>query len=162
MISRRTGLKLLLAAGALPLAACGGDDGARTSVFAPRGTVLDAAEAGGARRFVAALDEAGLTATLSGAGPYTLFAPTDRAFAAADVPSDPAALAKLLSYHVVPGDFTSDFLSGVDINYTTLAGTSLNVDGKGALTVNGANVVALDLKAGNGVVHTIDRVLQPR
>lgn len=161
MITRREGLKLLLVASALPLAACaGGTAGGGRAV--PGGTVVEVARANGARSFAHALESAGLATTLAGPGPYTLFAPTDRAMSAARLPSDAAALGKLLSYHVVPGDFTGAFLSGMDINYTTLAGTSLNVDGTGAgLVVGGASVVAADLPASNGVVYTIDRVLRP-
>ena len=58
--------------------------------------------------------------------------------------------------------FTTDFLAGVDVNYTTLAGSSLNVDGTAGLTVNGAAIVSPDLGADNGVVNIIDRVLLPR
>lgn len=160
MPTRRDGLKLLLAASVLPLAACagGGTGGSSAS-----GTVLDAARANGAGRFVRALGQAGLADRLAGPGPYTIFAPSDRAMSAASLPADPAALAKLLSYHIVPGDFTAAFLTGVDINYTTLAGSSLNVDGTGGrLLVNGAGVISADHSAGNGVVHVIDTVLKPR
>ena len=63
---------------------------------------------------------------------------------------------------MVPGAFTAAFLEGMDVNYTTAAGSSLNVDGTGgALRVNGANVISADLETGNGVVHVIDRVLDP-
>lgn len=160
MPTRRDGLKLLLAASVLPLAACAGGP---AGPGAARGSVLDVARASGARSFVAALGQAGLADRLAGPGPYTLFAPTDRAMAAARLPADPAALAKILAYHVVPGDFTAAFLSGVDINYTTLAGSSLNVDGTGAgLLVNGVPVTAADHAAANGVVHLIGGVLKPR
>jgi uncharacterized surface protein with fasciclin (FAS1) repeats len=161
MPTRRDGLKLILVASALPLAACGG--GTAGSSARASGSVVDVARANGARSFARALNAAGLSATLGGAGPFTLFAPSDRAMSSASLPADPAGLAKLLSYHVVPGDFTGDFLSGVDVNYTTLAGTSLNVDGTGTgLLVNGAGVIKADLAAENGVVHVIDRVLEPR
>lgn len=160
MPTRRDGLKLLLAATALPLAACAG--GAPSGSGAS-GSVLDVARGNGARSFVRALEQAGLADRLAGPGPYTLFAPTDRALSAAKLPADPAALAKVLSYHVVPGDFTAAFLSGVDVNYTTLAGSSLNVDGTGTgLLVNGVPVTTADLLAANGVVHLIGGVLKPR
>lgn len=160
MPTRRDGLKLLLALSALPLAACAGGSGGGS---AASGSVLDVARAHGARSFARALAEAGLAAKLADSGPYTLFAPTDRAIAAAGLPADPAALSKLLAYHVVPGDFTAAFLSGVDVNYTTLAGTSVNVDGTGTgLVVNGVPVTTADLGAANGVVHLIGGVLKPR
>lgn len=161
MFTRRDGLKLLLVASALPLAACGGttpSGGGR-----PSGSVLEVARASGARKFARAVEQTSLAARLADAGPYTIFAPSDRAMSSASLPADPAALLKLLSYHVVAGDFTGDFLRGVDINYTTLAGSSLNVDGTGTgLLVNGAGVVSADNVASNGVVHVIDQVLKPR
>ena len=72
------------------------------------------------------------------------------------------ALRQVMAYHVVPGMFTSDFLTGVDVNYTTLKGTSLNVDGTDGLRVDDATIVTPDLGASNGVVNIIDRVLTPR
>lgn len=160
MPTRRNGLKLLLAASILPLAACAGGSGGGT---AASGSVLDVARANGARSFARAVERAGLAGQLADGGTYTLFAPSDRALAGASVPSDPEALSEFVSYHIVPGDFTAAFLSGVDINYTTLAGTSINVDGTGAgLVVNGVPVTAPDLGASNGVVHVIGGVLKPR
>jgi uncharacterized surface protein with fasciclin (FAS1) repeats len=161
MIDRRDSLRLLLLATAgAGLAACGGGG-------VPGGSsgdsVLGVARANRLSRFVRAVETAGLASTLAGPGPYTVFAPSDRAVAAADMPRDPEALRELLAYHVVPGAFTTDFLVGVDVNYTTLAGTSLNVDGTGRpLLVNGTPVVTPDLLAENGVLHVIDRVLRPR
>jgi uncharacterized surface protein with fasciclin (FAS1) repeats len=68
-----------------------------------------------------------------------------------------------MAYHVVPGQLTTDFMEGVDVNHTTLLGTSLNVDGTGPeVRVNGAAVVRGNLIADNGVVFVIDRVLTPR
>lgn len=159
MITRRTGLKLLLAASVTPLAAC---EGPMSGGLGTSGSVLDAARSRGGGSFVRALDIAGLSGTLSGAGPYTIFAPADAAMSAAGLPSDRDALQEILAYHVVPGDFSGSFLEGVDVNYTTLSGASLNVDGTGGgLLVNGANVVSADNTARNGVVHVIDRVLRP-
>jgi uncharacterized surface protein with fasciclin (FAS1) repeats len=159
MPDRRASLRLiLLGGGAALLAGCAGGGGGQSS-----GTVIDVLRANRLDRFRRAIDAAGLTGTLQGAGPYTLFAPTNRAFAAADLPDDAETLKAVVSYHIVPGTFTSDFLAGVDVNYTTLRGTSLNVDGTGgALRVNGAAVVTPDLRASNGVVNVIDRVLIPR
>jgi uncharacterized surface protein with fasciclin (FAS1) repeats len=150
---------VLLAAGAPALAACGGGT---TGGAAPEGSVLGVARSNGLTRFAGAAEDAGLGEVLAGPGPYTVFAPSNRAFAAASLPRD-KALERLLAYHVVPGEFTADFLTGVDVNYTTAAGSSLNVDGTGdTLRVNGARVISPDLAAGNGVVHVIDRVLDPR
>jgi uncharacterized surface protein with fasciclin (FAS1) repeats len=159
MMHRRHSLRLLVLGGAGLLAACSGGG---TRVAAGGDTVLEVARSHRLNRFLQTVGKAGLTETLSGPGPFTVFAPTDRAFAAARLPGDPDALRAVIAYHVVPGTFTSDFLGGVDVNYTTLNGTSLNVDGTAGLQVNGANVVTADLVAGNGVVHVIDRVLAPR
>jgi uncharacterized surface protein with fasciclin (FAS1) repeats len=162
MLDRRASLRLiLLGASVAVLGGCsggGGGGGGQSS-----GTVLDVLRANRLGRFRRAIDAAGLTETLAGDGPYTLFAPTDRAFAAANLPQDTETLRAVVSYHIVPGMFTSDFLAGVDVNYTTLAGTSLNVDGTGGtLRVNGAAILTPDLGASNGVVNIIDRVLEPR
>jgi uncharacterized surface protein with fasciclin (FAS1) repeats len=165
MIDRRDSLRLLLLASAgLGLAACGGgDDGARSAAPGGGTTVLDVARANGLGRLVRGAPDAGLAETLAGPGPYTLFAPSHRALGEARLPRDAAALRELIAYHVVPGTFTTAFLAGVDLNYATLAGTSLNVDGTGSpLLVNGTPVVTPDLLAANGVVHVIDRVLAPR
>ena len=144
-------------AAALALAACAGDGTGGGD------TVLDVARANGLTAFLGAVRSAGLADTLAGDGPYTVFAPSNRALAAAGLPGDPEALRRFLAYHVVPGSFTTDFLGGVDVNYTTAAGSSLNVDGTGgALRVDRATVISPDLIAGNGVVHVIDRVLDPR
>ena len=118
--------------------------------------------ANGLTRFLRAIEAAGLAETLAGEGPYTVFAPTNRAVAAADLPEDAERLRAIVAYHIVPGMFTTDFLAGVDVNYTTLAGSSLNVDGTAGLTVNGAAILTPDLGADNGVVNIIDRVLVPR
>lgn len=160
-MNRRTALTLIAAGGTL--AACGQPVG--TGGAGPAGPgVLGVAGANGLDRFVRAANVAGLTDALSGPGPFTLFAPTDRAFAASDAGRlDAEALRRLVAYHVVPGQLPADFLEGVDVNHTTLLGSSLNVDGTGAaLRVNGAAVVRADLFASNGVVFAIDRVLTPR
>lgn len=152
----------LLGLAALALAGCGGGGGGHPAAPVGSGdSVLDVARANGLDRFVAAVDAAGLTATLSGPGPYTVFAPSDRAFGSRRF-GDAEAAKQLVAYHVVPGTFTSDFLDGSSLNYTTLAGKSLSVDGTGSgLKVNGVAVVTADLVADNGVVHVISQVLTP-
>jgi uncharacterized surface protein with fasciclin (FAS1) repeats len=160
---RRAFLSALGTGAALGLAGCGG--GARPTGAARSGPdVLGVARANGMARFARAAETADLGDALAGAGPFTLFAPTDRAFAASDagrLRGDP--LRRLVAYHVVPGQLTSDFLEGRDVNHTTLLGSGLNVDGSGGvLRVNGAAVTRADLMAANGVVFAIDRVLTPR
>lgn len=154
---------IALAAGAAVVAGCASGGGSRSGAGGGAG-VLDVARAAGLGRFVRAASAAELTDLLSGPGPFTLFAPTDRAFGASNAASlDPETTARLVAYHVVPGQLTSDFLDGRDVNHTTLLGSSLNVDGSGpTLRVNGAAVVQADLMARNGVVFVIDRVLTPR
>jgi uncharacterized surface protein with fasciclin (FAS1) repeats len=115
-----------------------------------------------------ALGAAGLVTTLQGKGPFTVFAPTDAAFAALPKgtvedllkPANKAKLTKILTYHVVPGSVLSTSLKSGDVK--SVEGTSLNVAvSAGKVTVSGANVVKADIKASNGVIHVIDKVLMP-
>ena len=115
-----------------------------------------------------ALGSAGLVTTLQGKGPYTVFAPTDAAFAALPKgtvedllkPANKAKLTKILTYHVVPGSVLSTSLKSGDVK--SVEGTSLKVAvSSGKVTVGGANVVKADIKASNGVIHVIDKVLMP-
>jgi uncharacterized surface protein with fasciclin (FAS1) repeats len=161
MIDRRASLRLLvLGAAGTGLAACGG--GGATGTGEAAGTVLGVLRANRLTRFLDLVERAGLAETLAGDGPFTVFAPTNRAVAAADLPDDTEALRQLVGFHVVPGMFTTDFLAGVDLRYTTLAGPSLAVDGTDGLAVGGAAILTPDLGADNGVVNVIDRVLVPR
>jgi uncharacterized surface protein with fasciclin (FAS1) repeats len=119
---------------------------------------------------VAAVKAADLVATLSGPGPFTVFAPTNAAFDAlpagtvADLlkPENKAKLAGILTFHVVAGAVkSSDLTDGMKAK--TVNGEELKFTVKeGKVTVNGANVTAADLTAGNGVVHVIDAVLLPK
>ena len=115
-----------------------------------------------------ALGSAGLVATLQGKGPFTVFAPTDAAFAALPKgtvedllkPANKAKLTKILTYHVVPGSVLSTSLKSGDVK--SVEGSSLKVAvSPGKVTVGGANVVKADMKASNGVIHEIDKVLMP-
>ena len=115
-----------------------------------------------------ALGAAGLVTTLQGKGPFTVFAPTDAAFAALPKgtvenllkPANKAKLTKILTYHVVPGSVLSTSLKSGDVK--SVEGSSLKVAvSPGKVTVGGANVVKADMKASNGVIHEIDKVLMP-
>ncbi|MEG4842699.1 fasciclin domain-containing protein [Microcoleus sp. B9-D4] len=115
-----------------------------------------------------ALGSAGLVTTLQGKGPFTVFAPTDAAFAALPEgtvenllkPENKALLTKILTYHVVPGSVVSTSLKSGDVK--SVEGSSLKVGvNAGKVTVSGANVVKADIKASNGVIHVIDKVLMP-
>lgn len=115
-----------------------------------------------------AVTAAGLVTTLQGKGPFTVFAPTDAAFAALPKgtvenllkPENKAKLTKILTYHVVPGSVLSTSLKSGDVK--SVEGSSLKMAvSPGKVTVSGANVVKADIKASNGVIHVIDKVLMP-
>lgn len=134
-----------------------------------RDVVDTAVEAGRFNTLVAAVQAAGLVETLKGEGPFTVFAPTDDAFAALPEgtlesllkPENQERLRSILLYHVVPGRVTSSEVVNLSSADTAL-GRSLSVEGKdGAVYVGGAKVVAADVEASNGVIHVIDRVLLP-
>ena len=118
---------------------------------------------------VAAVKAAGLVETLSGDGPFTVFAPTNEAFAALPEgtvenllkPENKDQLIAVLTYHVVSGDaYAKDLSNGQDI--TTVEGDDVKVKiNKKGVMINDAKVVAADVKATNGVVHVIDHVLLP-
>ena len=118
---------------------------------------------------VAAVTAAGLVETLKGDGPFTVFAPTNAAFAKLPAgtvesllePANRDTLVSILTYHVVPGAVTSDQLAGKRLNVTTVQGGTVHVDGRNGVKVNNATVTAADIMATNGVVHVIDTVLLP-
>lgn len=115
---------------------------------------------------VAAVEAAGLVDTLKGDGPFTVFAPTDEAFAALpegtvealldDIPT----LTAILTYHVVPGAVMSGDLSD-GMTAETVNGQSVTIGVSDGVTVDGANVVLADIEASNGVIHVIDAVILP-
>ena len=136
----------------------------------PKVDIVDTAVAAGSfNTLVAAVKAAGLVDTLKGEGPFTVFAPTDEAFA--DLPDGTVAslleeanldqLVALLTYHVVPGKIMAADLAGQTTEATTVNGKKLDVDGTNGVTVNGATVVTADVEASNGVIHVIDSVLLP-
>lgn len=118
---------------------------------------------------VAAVKAAGLVETLKGDGPFTVFAPTNAAFAALPAgtvesllkPENRDQLVAVLTYHVVPGAVTSDQLAGQRLNVATVNGASVHVDGRKGVRVNKARVTTADIAASNGVIHVIDAVLLP-
>ncbi|MEQ9436783.1 fasciclin domain-containing protein [Hyphomonas sp.] len=120
---------------------------------------------------VSAIGAADLTETLSGPGTYTLFAPTNEAFAAMDPalledlmkPENKDKLVTVLSYHVLPGKLSSSQLAGKSEAMGSLNNKDMLVDGTGtALMINTATVTIGDIEAANGVIHVIDQVLVPR
>ena len=139
-----------------------------SSAASAAGTIVDVASSNGSfKTLVAAVKAAGLADTLSGKGPFTVFAPTDAAFAklpAGTVDAllkDIPKLKAILTYHVVSGSvMAKDVKTGM---VPTVNGQSLDVkaDAKG-VTVNGAKVTAVDVAASNGVIHVIDTVVLPK
>lgn len=125
-----------------------------------------AVDAGTFTTLVAAVAAAGLVETLKGDGPFTVFAPTDEAFAALPegtvegLLADPEALAAILTYHVVAGKVMSTDLSD-GMMAPTVNGAEITIGTMGGVTINGANVVAADIEASNGVIHVIDAVILP-
>ena len=124
-----------------------------------------AVSAGDFNTLAAALKAAGLVDTLKGKGPFTVFAPTDEAFA--KIPkdqlnallADKAKLTAVLTYHVVAGSVMSkDVHAGM---VKTVQGSSLTVSTMGGVKVDNANVTAVDIVADNGVIHVIDTVILP-
>lgn len=132
------------------------------------GTIVDvAAEAGQFRTLLTAVERAGLGETLSGEGPFTVFAPTDEAFAALpegtveSLLEAPDELRAVLTYHVVAGEVTSDRVVELD-RAETVNGAHVRIEARdGEVLVNGARVVKADVQASNGVIHVIDAVLLP-
>ncbi|MEM6487233.1 MAG: fasciclin domain-containing protein [Pseudomonadota bacterium] len=131
--------------------------------------VATAVEADGFDTLVAAVTAAGLVETLQGEGPFTVFAPTDEAFAALPAgtlddllkPENKDQLVAILTYHVVPGKVMSSDLAGKTMAVETVQGTTVDIDATDGVTVDGATVVAADVEATNGVIHVIDAVILP-
>ena len=125
-----------------------------------------AVAAGNFKTLVVALKAADLVPTLKGMGPFTVFAPTDEAFAKipkADLDAllkDKAKLKAVLTYHVVSGKVMSRDLKAGDVK--TVQGSNVMITTAGGAMVNDAKVVAADVAADNGVIHAIDTVLMPK
>ncbi len=132
----------------------------------PKNIVETAKDAGTFTTLIAAVDRAGLAQTLAGEGPFTVFAPSDDAFAklpegtVESLLAEPAKLAKVLTYHVVPGRVTAAQARGLTVA-PTVNGEELAVSADGTVHVNGAQVVSADIEASNGLIHVIDQVLIP-
>jgi uncharacterized surface protein with fasciclin (FAS1) repeats len=168
---------------ALTLAACGssGDSTATTPTPTPTssspaasespaeaGTIVEVASANpDFSTLVAAVGAAGLVETLSGEGPFTVFAPTNEAFEALPaglldkllLPENKDVLTKILTYHVVAANVpSSDVTAG---KVATVEGSDLTITTDGGIKVDGATVVTPDVAASNGVIHVIDKVIVP-
>ncbi|MDM8167197.1 fasciclin domain-containing protein [Roseovarius sp.] len=127
-----------------------------------------AVNAEGFETLVAAVEAAGLVETLKGEGPFTVFAPTDEAFAALPegtvedllLPENKDQLTAILTYHVVPGKVMSGDLTD-GMTAATVEGSDVTIMTEGGVMVNDASVVQPDIEASNGVIHVIDKVIMP-
>jgi len=150
---------VIAAAAVIPLAQAGS--------YGKKADIVDTAvQAGNFNTLVTAVKEAGLVETLKGEGPFTVFAPTDEAFA--KIPeeelnallADKEALTRVLTYHVVPGKVMSSEVVTMDSAKTAEGGT-IRIASAGGVTINDANVVQTDIETSNGVIHVIDTVIMP-
>ena len=180
---KHTPIVALLAAGSLLFTACGEDgesaDTTAPATSAPADTTAPAAEegdiievataAGSFNTLAAALTAAGLVETLQGEGPFTVFAPTDAAFAALPaglvdallLPENIETLKAILLFHVISGsEVTSDMVAAGDVTMASGAAATIVVDGA-TITIAGAPISAVDVQASNGVIHVIDAVMVP-
>ena len=138
------------------------------------GNALDivdtAVSAGQFNTLVAAVEAADLVTTLKGDGPFTVFAPTDEAFAALPegtvenllMPENKEQLISVLTYHVVAGKIMSSDIAGTTAMVESVQGSELDVNATNGVTVDGATVVTADIETDNGVIHVIDRVVLPQ
>ena len=129
-----------------------------------------AAGAGKFQTLVTAVKAAGLVDTLKGTGPFTVFAPTDEAFAklpkgtVEDLlkPENKAKLAAILTYHVIPGKVMAADIAGKTAKVKTVQGSEISVDAIKGVKVDNATVVTADIVTSNGVIHVIDTVVMPK
>ncbi len=133
--------------------------------------IVDTAVAAGSfTTLVAAVTAAGLVETLKGAGPFTVFAPSDDAFAKLPAgtveelvkPENKDKLTAILTLHVMAGKVMAADVTGATATPASVNGEVLHVDGTNGVTVNGAKVVTADIACTNGVIHVIDTVLLPK
>lgn len=144
-------------------------ESATSTTVALHDIVDTAVAAGSFTTLVAAVTAAGLVETLKGTGPFTVFAPTDAAFALLPAgtvenllkPENKDKLVSILTYHVLPGKVLSADIAGKTLHVKTVQGADVAVDATNGVTVGGANVVTADIDATNGVIHVIDAVIMP-
>jgi uncharacterized surface protein with fasciclin (FAS1) repeats len=141
---------------------------AASSAPAEAGTIVEVASSNpDFSTLVAAVKAAGLVETLSGTGPFTVFAPTDEAFAALPaglldkllLPANKETLTKILTYHVIPAKVMAADVTAGEVK--TVEGSEITIATDGGVKVDEATVTATDVEASNGVIHVIDQVLVP-
>ena len=170
-VLRKSALVAAALAALLTLSACSSDSDTASESMTEEttvGTIVDVASADATfSTLVAAVSAAGLVETLSGTGPFTVFAPTNDAFAALPagvldallLPENKAVLTQILTYHVVSGMVMAADVTDGDV--ATVEGQTIKLSTADGVTVNGATVVAADVAASNGVIHAIDAVILP-
>ena len=170
-VFRTSALIAAALAAALTLSACSSDSETASETMTEEtsvGTIVDVASADASfSTLVAAVTAADLVETLSGTGPFTVFAPTDAAFAALPpgvldallLPENKALLAQILTYHVVSGMVMAADVTDGDV--ATVEGQTIKLSTADGVTVNGATVVVADVEASNGVIHAIDAGILP-
>lgn len=176
-MKNRKSILTILAAGGLLLssslafaggACCSGMTAYKAMKSKTKDIVATAQGTGSFNTLIAAVNAAGLTDTLMGEGPFTVFAPTDEAFAKIPAetlqnllkPENRATLADILTYHVVPGKVLAADVRNGAVSTANGAKVNLNVSAAGAF-INGARIIDTDIMAGNGVIHVIDSVIMP-
>ena len=142
-----------------------------STVAAKAADIVDTAvSAGNFETLVAAVKAAGLVETLKGEGPFTVFAPTDDAFAKLPAgtledllkPENKEKLAAILTYHVVPGKVMSGDIAGKTMMVESVEGSKLSVDATDGVKIDEAKVTTADIVTSNGVIHVIDTVVLPK
>ena len=160
---------ILVAISSIGLAVTASAGGHKSATKTQKDIVDTAVAAGSFNTLAAALEAADLVGALKADGPYTVFAPTDAAFAKLPAgtvddllkPGNQEKLKSILLYHVVSGKIMAADI-GPEATPATLQGASIDViSGRSGVTVNGANVVSADIAASNGVIHVIDEVILP-
>ncbi len=159
---RSLALTIALVLVAVPTAYAGGS-------MSKKDIVDTAVEAGSFSTLVAAVQAAGLVDTLKGDGPFTVFAPTDDAFAKLPdgtvenllKPENKDQLVAVLTYHVIPGKVMASDIAGKQLEVETVEGSKLSIDATDGVKVDNATVVTADVEASNGVIHVIDTVVLP-
>ncbi|MBV9626466.1 MAG: fasciclin domain-containing protein [Xanthobacteraceae bacterium] len=144
------------------------------SVATAAGTKSDivdtASSAGNFNTLVTAVKAAGLVDTLKGPGPFTVFAPSDEAFARLPAgtvqdllkPENKSKLVAILTYHVVPGKVMSKDIAGKKMMVKSVEGSEIAVDATNGVRIDDAKVVKADIDTSNGVIHVIDKVIMPK
>jgi uncharacterized surface protein with fasciclin (FAS1) repeats len=142
-----------------------------SGIAAAADIVETASEAGSFQTLLTAAEAAGLVDTLKSEGPFTVFAPTDEAFAKLPEgtvdnllkPENKDQLVEVLTFHVVPGKTMSSDIAGKELEVETVQGETIAIDASdGAVMVDDATVVQADIETDNGVIHVIDTVLMPQ